>query len=98
MTGGGFMSRDWFRKTSWTAEDQADFRRRLARARKENRAQYVRIQAVTLAEQGKSFLPAAMTLYDEVIIEYPDSSLEIALSLAGKAECFEQLAQVDKAL
>ena len=91
------MAQDWFRKTTWTAEDQADFRQRLARARKDNRAQYVRIQALTLSEQGQELLPAAIALYDEVITLYPCES-QLAMAYGGKGQCLEKLGRIDAAL
>jgi tetratricopeptide (TPR) repeat protein len=44
---------DWYRRTTWTREDAAEFQARLARSRGDtSKAQYLRIQALYLAEAG----------------------------------------------
>jgi tetratricopeptide (TPR) repeat protein len=64
---------DWYRKTSWSAADSDDFERRLARARRESRAQYLRIQAACLFQTGaKELVTAAATLATRVTDEYKD--------------------------
>jgi tetratricopeptide (TPR) repeat protein len=54
-------SSDWYQCTIWTPEASAEFEKRLARAR--NRAEYIRIQAVTLAyTNDPSNAPVAIEL------------------------------------
>ena len=43
---------DWYRKTTWSSRDAEDFERHLARSRRQ-RAQYIKIQAQTLAGTGQ---------------------------------------------
>jgi hypothetical protein len=44
---------EWFRRTTWTPEDEASFRARLKRSRGSfHKAQYLRIQAEHLQEVG----------------------------------------------
>ena len=61
---------DWFRRTTWTEADQHAFRERLSRSRKHKKSQYLRIQALHLAESGKP--AAALKLLAEVCQTYTD--------------------------
>jgi hypothetical protein len=47
--------KDWFRSSQWSAEIEAEFEKRLARARPRSRAQYIRIQAVHLLDKPDRF-------------------------------------------
>ena len=47
------MADDWFRSPAWDADAQAEFERRLARARSNNRPQYMRIKGLALADAGE---------------------------------------------
>lgn len=65
--------REWYRRETWSAEDEADFERRLMRARATSRSQYLRIQALHLAETGEVALAGtALRLLDRLMAEYPD--------------------------
>ena len=44
---------DWFRSPDWSPVAQAEFEKRLARARNYNRAQYLRIKGLHLAKAGE---------------------------------------------
>jgi len=64
---------DWFRKKSWSKEDEFDFFQRLGRARKDGRAQYLTIQGIEfLATGDPELLTVAETLLHKVLDEYPD--------------------------
>lgn len=65
------MPTDWFRDSSWDPASQANFERRLARARSNSRPQYIRIKGLALAEAGD--LSAARALFERVIRDYPNS-------------------------
>ena len=41
---------EWYRRKSWTKTDEEEFFAKLARARKDGRAQYLKIQAIELVE------------------------------------------------
>src|SRR6516162_1213440 len=90
------MTDEWFRKTAWGAQEREDFYRRLKRARPDNQAQYMRIQAGHLAGNADT-LSAALVLLDEMLEHHPDS-LEVAIALDQKAECLEALGDVDGAI
>lgn len=70
---------DWFRSASWTDDAAEEFERRLARARKSSRPQYLRIQAVTLLDGSESDRGAAIGLLERLLRDYPDS-LEVAFA------------------
>jgi len=66
---------DWYRTPGWTLAEQEHFERKLARARKENRADYLRIKGLSLEDAGVA--DAARTLFVRAAVE------------AGK-DCFTQ--------
>lgn len=88
-------SRDqWFRRTSWSDEDQLEFERRLTRARPRSRPQYLRIQATHLAGTGDArLLQAAIGLADRVLSEYPDD-LFVAWVHELRADAHERLGEL----
>jgi tetratricopeptide (TPR) repeat protein len=90
------MSQDWFRKTSWSEQDQADFFLRLRRARPKSRPQYLRVQAITLSDTSPSLDEAAITLLDVVLQQYPDS-FETVSALSAKGKCLERMGRTDDA-
>ncbi|AEV85452.1 hypothetical protein ACWT_4430 [Actinoplanes sp. SE50] len=79
------MPTDWYRTTEWHESAQAEFERRLARARPSSRGQYLRIKAVSLAEAG--IVDGARDLYRRVVKVDPDgSSAASATELLGDLE------------
>lgn len=68
------MADDWFRSPDWSPEGQAEFEKRLARARGYNRAQYLRIKGLALAEAGEK--DGARALWERVL----ESTDELARS------------------
>jgi tetratricopeptide (TPR) repeat protein len=73
------MPDEWFRKTTWSSKDQEDFERRFSRSRRTSRAQYLRIQALHLAQSGEH--AAALVLLSRMLSEYPDRVQEAAAHL-----------------
>lgn len=61
--------REWYRTPDWAADAQADFERRLRRARGQ-RSEYLRIKAAALQEAG--LLDEAADLYERFLAEHPD--------------------------
>jgi hypothetical protein len=47
--------KEWFRSSQWSKEIEAEFEKRLARARPSRRAQYIRIQAAHLLDKPDKF-------------------------------------------
>lgn len=93
------MSDDWFRRTTWSPGDSAAFQARLARSRSaSNRAQYLRIQAVTLAAVGTpAMMRAALALLEQLFTEVPEP-LQLAPAWHLRAQCLSALGAVDEAL
>ncbi len=91
------MSRDdWFRRKTWTHEDEEQFLVRLARSRSVgNKSQYAKIQGMTLREHG--LIEPAIVLLNRVIDEWPER-LELASAHLELAKCYGDLNQSDRAI
>lgn len=82
------MGNDWFRKTTWSSSDEEDFYQRLSRSRGQ-RAEYLRIQAATLAATGDSKVSApAKKLAHKYLEENPEGLFrsQAYLSIAKASE------------
>lgn len=87
---------EWFRRNTWTKQDQEEFNARLKRTRGDsNKAQYLRIQALHLAEAGQD--GGAIELLDRLLLEYPNG-LEIAQAHAQKADLLAKSGQTVEAV
>ena len=53
---------DWYRRKTWTKTDEEEYFAKLGRARKDGRAQYLRVQAIELIET-KCKYPVFRTTY-----------------------------------
>jgi len=89
---------DWYRRRTWTAADQEAFRARLRRSRSDfHRAQYLRIQALSLQETGdRGLCTSAIGLLDELVSTYPDAS-QLAAAHLQRAQCLDLLESPDEA-
>ena len=85
--------RDWFRNTQWSAEIEAEFDRRLARARRTGRPQYLVLQAGYLAATHPA---AALQLLERYFAEADDLYVTVAFQTRGHA--FSALSQLDDAV
>jgi tetratricopeptide (TPR) repeat protein len=61
------MEDEWFRSPRWSEADRAEFEARLARARKYNRAQYLRIKGLALSDAGE--IEGARELWTRVLAD-----------------------------
>lgn len=86
---------EWFRRSSWRPRDKKDFLERLDRAHSSSRAQYLRIQALHLAEAG--FHKDALELLDTMIGLYPDRS-QLANAYIQRSESLQKLLRSEEAL
>lgn len=93
------MSKDWYRRKSWTESDQEEFFTKLKRARKDNRAQYLKIQATEFEETGKTeLLNAAERLLNQLLDEYPDDSFNKSSSLHILGNIYKRRNNLETAL
>jgi tetratricopeptide (TPR) repeat protein len=95
------MANDWFRKTTWSEADQADFFARLKRSRGDGmKAQFLRIQAYHLEEtQSLELVRVAVTLLDKMLIEFPQASpSELPSAYNQKATCLAALGKNGEAI
>ncbi len=90
---------DWYRKATWSLEDQKDFFDHLSRATgSSEKAEYLRKQAYCLQTQASPpNNEAALLLLEQLIKEFPDPA-QIGLAYLQKAKCYEDMGQVDQAL
>ena len=79
---------DWYRRKTWTKTDENEFFAKLGRARKDGRAQYLKIQAIELVyTKEKKLLNVAEELLNKVLTEYPENRIE-------KSPCYNFLGQI----
>lgn len=93
------MATNWFRKRTWTKEDEHDFFVRLKQSRSRfHKAQYLRVQACELMETATELnLLAAVCLLQLLLAEYREPC-EIALAHYLLGKCHERLGQLDDAV
>jgi tetratricopeptide (TPR) repeat protein len=90
---------DWFRSPSWGKHDRELFETKLARARKRSRAQYLRIQALSLAESDdRAARAAAGELYERIFSEYAEDELQVTMAHTDKARWHRQRGEEEKAV
>lgn len=66
---------EWYRRQTWTKTDEEEFFAKLGRARKDGRAQYLKIQAIELvATKKKDLLTVAESLLKRMLTEFPDDN------------------------
>jgi tetratricopeptide (TPR) repeat protein len=91
---------DWYRRKSWTSQDETAFRSRNRRSRGvASKAQYLRIQAETLHETGDIALAeSALRLARECLSDYPGARMSRAPALDLAGRCCVRLGSTDEAL
>lgn len=90
---------DWFRRKTWSKTDEEEYFAKLGRARKDGRAQYLRVQAKELIEmKEKSLLSVAETLLNRILIEYPDSRIEKSQTYNSLGEIYKLRVDYETAL
>jgi tetratricopeptide (TPR) repeat protein len=85
---------DWYRKGSWSQDDQADFFARLARSRA-GCGQYLLIQALHLRSAG--IAEPALQLVEQYLSEFPSTDMFHVGALLEKARCLEALGRLEEA-
>jgi tetratricopeptide (TPR) repeat protein len=84
------MANEWYRKKTWTKEDENEFLIKLKRAKDYSRSQYLIIQAHTLYDTNNDELLAiALNLVHKYFDVYPDDKFErsVAYGLMGHIYC-----------
>lgn len=90
---------DWYRRKTWTKEDEKVFFAKLGRARKDGRAQYLRVQAIELIEtKDKYLLDVAEVLLNRLLTDYPDNRIEKSQTFNSLGEIYKLREDFDKAL
>ena len=68
---------EWYRRKTWTKKDEEEYFAKLGRARKDGRAQYLKIQAIEFVRTNDpKLLDVAETLLKKLFADYPDDQFE----------------------
>lgn len=90
---------DWYRRKTWTITDEEEFFTKLGRARKDGRAQYLKIQAIELYyTKNKDLLKVAVVLLNKMLTEYPDDNFNKGSALHTLGDIYKELGNVNRAL
>ena len=90
---------DWYRRKTWTKTDEKEFFAKLGRARKDGRAQYLKIQAIELVyTKNKRLLKIAEGLLNKMLTEYPDDNFNKGSALHTLGDIYKELGNEKSAL
>ncbi len=90
---------DWFRRKTWTKTDEEEFFVKLGRARKDGRAQYLKIQAIELVETNDpELLKVAETLLNKMLLEYPEDNFNKSSALHTLGDIYRQFGDFEQAI
>ena len=90
---------EWYRKSTWSETDEAEFYEKLSKARKYNRAEYIKIQASTLINtENAKLLNDAEILLNKIIDEYPNEKSEMSSTLNALGRIYQIRNNFDKAI
>src|SRR5690349_17915695 len=90
---------DWFRKKTWAQTDEEEFFAKLKRARKDGRAQYLKIQAIELVEtKDKNLLKVAENLLTKMLSDYPDDNFNKSSALQTLGDIQKQFKNYELAM
>lgn len=91
---------EWFRRTRWSPEIAAAFEARLQRSRsKFKKAQYLRIQGLTLIMSGdENCVRIGMGLTERVLAEFPDCRTETSSCLHALGTAYERQGAFESAI
>jgi tetratricopeptide (TPR) repeat protein len=87
------MGADWYRNTTWDESIEKAFDEKLGRARKTHRAQYLRIQATTLAELHPDVALKLLDRYFELT-----DGFDVAQARVDQATALVSLERIDEAI
>ncbi len=90
---------DWFRRKTWTENDEKEFLAKLGRARKGKSEQYLKIQAMELVEtKDKKLLLVAESLLNKLLVEYPDDKFNRSSALQTLGHIYKLFDDFEKAI
>ena len=90
---------EWYRKITWTKKDEEEFFTKLGRARKDGRAQYLKIQAITLIDTKKAkLLTVAEKLINKLFSDYPNDKFEKSSSFKALGDIYKHRKKIDEAI
>jgi tetratricopeptide (TPR) repeat protein len=90
---------DWYRRKTWTKTDEEEYFAKLGRARKDGRAQYLRVQAIELIEtKDPNLLSVAETLLNKILTDYPENRIEKSQTLNSLGEIYKLREDYETAL
>lgn len=90
---------DWYRQKKWSKIEDEYFFSKLGRARKDGRAQYLKIQAIELIEtKDEKLLDVAEFLINKLFTEYPDDNFNRPNSLVALGDIYQLRNNDDQAL
>jgi tetratricopeptide (TPR) repeat protein len=90
---------EWYRNKIWSKDIEELFFNKLNRARKDGRAQYLKIQAIELIETKEELLlDIAETLLHKMLLEYPEDNFEKSSALNSLGDIYKLKAEPEKAM
>jgi len=90
---------DWYRRKTWNKSDEVEYFAKLERARKDGRAQYLRVQAIELIETKKdNLLSVAETLLNKILTDYADNRIEKSQTYNSLGEIYKLRGDYETAL
>ena len=99
ITDSPFLMTEWYRRETWTKTDEEEFFTKLRRAWKDSRAQYLKIQAITLiGTKKKRYLSAAETLLNQVLNDFPEDRVQKSQTYLSLGTIYELNGDDAKAL
>jgi tetratricopeptide (TPR) repeat protein len=94
-----YNMKDWYRNKSWSKEIENDFFSKLHNARKDNRAQYLKIQAIELIETKKlNLLKVAESFLKTILEEYSEYKIEQSPTFNALGDIYKIRKEYDKAI
>jgi len=90
---------DWYRKKTWTSIDEEEFFTKLNRARKDGRAQYLKIQAIELVvTKDPILLDVAESLIQKLFINDPEDIIHRSSCLKTLGDIYKYKQQFNQAV
>ena len=90
---------EWYRQKSWSKEEEEYFFTKLGRARKDGRAQYLKIQAIELVEtKDEKLLEVAESLLGKLFSEYPEDRFNRPGAFVALGDIYQLRNDYDKAI